>query len=156
MSIAPFDLLLTREDPAHHRPTSSEFKELRKQWRKAKKEESHSAAPGQSPPNANSHQSHAVNPHSLTSVDMQDPMSDRRRRMSDSSPPSIASYRASSPHLQPRDGPQGSVGPYEENVLAHSYGPPNSEYSLGPSRLQRDPTLLTPVNLDGLRDGKDI
>ena len=76
--------------------------------------------------------------------------------MTDSSLPGIASYRASNPHLQPRGSPQGSVDPYEESVHAHSHGPQNSEYSLGPSRLQRDPTLLTPVNLNGLREGKDI
>ena len=47
----------------------------------------------------------------------------------------------------------GGYGAYEESVHAHSQ---NSEYSLGRNRLPRDSTLLTPVNLDGLRYGKDI
>ena len=50
----------------------------------------------------------------------------------------------------------GGYGPYEESVHTHSQGGQNSEYSLGRNRLPRDSTLLTPVNLDGLRYGKDI
>ena len=50
----------------------------------------------------------------------------------------------------------GGYGAYEESVHAHSHGAQNSEYSLGRNRLPRDSTLLTPVNLDGLRYGKDI
>ena len=50
----------------------------------------------------------------------------------------------------------GGFGPYEESVHGHSHGAQNSEYSLGRNRLPRDSTLLTPVNLDGLRYGKDI
>ena len=76
--------------------------------------------------------------------------------MTDSSLPGTPSYRASNPHLQPRDGPQGAVDPYEESVYARSHGLQTSEHSLGRRRIPRDSTLLTPVNLDGLRDGKDI
>ena len=50
----------------------------------------------------------------------------------------------------------GGYGAYEESVHAHSHSSQNSEYSLGRNRLPRDSTLLTPVNLDGLRYGKDI
>ena len=76
--------------------------------------------------------------------------------MTDSSVPGIPSYRASNPHIQPKDSPQGSMDPYEESVHARSRGLQTSEYSLGRRRIPRDSTLLTPVNLDGLRDGKDI
>ena len=50
----------------------------------------------------------------------------------------------------------GGYGTYEESVHTHSQGAQNSEYSLGRNRLPRDSTLLTPVNLDGLRYGKEI
>ena len=99
-------LSFTPENPDHAaRPLFSEFKELRKQWRKAKKEGSfsspQSAAPGQSPSNANSYPPQSINPYYQASANMQNAMSDRRRRMTDSSIPGIASYRASNPYLQP-------------------------------------------------------
>ena len=50
----------------------------------------------------------------------------------------------------------GGYGAYEESVHAHSQGAQDSEYSLGRNRLPRDSTLLTPVNLEGLRYGKEI
>ena len=68
---------------------------------------------------------------------------------------------AGSEYDEPRSSYQlqstsGEYGSYEESVHAHPHGAQNSEYSLGRNRLPRDSTLLTPVNLDGLRYGKDI
>ena len=77
---------------------------MRKQWRKAKKEGSfaspQASAPGQSSSNGNGYPPQSMNPYYQASAAMQNPMSDRRRRMTDSSLPGITSYRASNPYLQ--------------------------------------------------------
>jgi hypothetical protein len=64
------------------------------------------AASSQSPSNASSYPPQSMNPYYQASATMQNPMSDRRRRMTDSSLPGIASYRGSNPYLQPGVGSQ--------------------------------------------------
>jgi hypothetical protein len=87
----------------------SEFKELRKQWRKAKKEggftPAQAAMSGQPPSNANGYPQQSMNPYYQAAA-MQNPMSDRRRRMTDSSIHGIGAYRAPNPYLQPGVGSQ--------------------------------------------------
>ena len=81
----------------------SEFKELMKQWRKAKKEGGSTPAQatmsGQPPSNANGYPQRSMNPYHQAAA-MQNPMSDRRRRMADSSVHGIGAYRVPNPDLQ--------------------------------------------------------
>ena len=100
----------------------SEFEELRKQWRKAKKEggstPAQAAMSGQPPSNANGYPQQSMNPcHQATA--MQNPMSNRRRRMIDSSIYGIGAYRAPNPDLQ--------LGIGSQTWMEHSQ---NRRYSL--------------------------
>jgi len=64
------------------------------------------SASSQSPFNAGSYPLQPINPYYQSSAIMQNLMSDRRRRMSESSLPGIASYRTSNPYLQAGVGSQ--------------------------------------------------
>ena len=101
--IRPSDLIFTLRVLIALLVRFSEFKELRKQWQKAKKEGGFTLAQaamfGQLPSNANGHPQQSMNPsHQATA--MQNPMSDRRRRTTDSSIHGIGAYRAPNPDLQ--------------------------------------------------------
>ena len=122
---------------------------MRKQWRKAKKEGSFTspqmAASGQSPSNASNYPSQAINPYYQASA-MQNTMSDRRRRMTDSSLPGIASYRTSNPYLQSGVGSQSWMEHNQDRRYSLSMNYPSESAVVDDVYGQYDSSSLPATN----------
>jgi hypothetical protein len=127
-----------------------EFKELRKQWRKAKKEGGFTspqmATSSQSPSSASNYPPQSMNPYYQASATMQNPMSDRRRRMTDSSLPGIASYRGSNPYLQPGVGSQPWMEHGQDRRYSLSMAYPSESSVVDDVYSQYDNSALSATN----------
>ena len=122
---------------------------MRKQWRKAKKEGSftpQSAGPGQSPSNVNSYPPQSINPYYQAPANMQNPMSDRRRRLTDSSLPGIASYRNPNPYLHPGVGSQAWMDHNQERRYSLSMTYPSENAVVDDVYGQYDDSSLSAAN----------
>ena len=135
-----FDLIFAPKHPPLHR---SEFKELRKQWRKAKKEGSPTppqmSAPGQPSSNSAGYPSQSMNPYYQA-------MSDRRRRMTDSSLPGIASYRSWNPYLQSGVGSQPWMEHNQDRRYSLSMAYPSESAVVDDVYSQYDNSSLSGAN----------
>jgi hypothetical protein len=123
---------------------------LRKQWRKAKKEGSFTSPQigpaGQSPSSASNYPPQSMNPYYQPSANMQNSMSDRRRRMTDSNLPGITSYRTSNPYLQSGVGSQSWMEHGQERRYSLSMAYPSGSAVVEDVYGQYDSSSLPPTN----------